>query len=152
MSRHTNHEIGGEEITNVHNPLVTTLTHTGRNNSLSGFTILEIIISIVIVAISITAFIQLLGNSTRFRVKLNDYDIRYNVAITKADQAFLGLLDGSNPQVSDDKIIWQGTTEDSGIDWYVEEVIDEDSEENNRSVYFYTVSVGGIEISSVSLR
>ncbi len=116
-----------------------------------GFTILEVIIALAIVAISLTAFIKLLGNSTMLRTKVNEYDDRYDVAITKAEQAFLGLLDSNNDQ-SGDKKKWQGTTADSGINWIIEKGKDDDSEENNEDIYFYTVFVDGIEVSSVGKR
>lgn len=116
-----------------------------------GFTILEVIIALAIVAISLTAFIKLLGNSTMLRTKVNDYDDRYDVAIIKTEQAFLGLLDLNNDQ-GDDKKKWQGTTADSGINWIIEKGKDDDSEENNENVYFYTVFVDGIEVSSVGKK
>ncbi len=68
------------------------------NKDNKGFTILETIVSLVIVSIAITVFIQLLGNSTMIRTKVNDYDERIDVAITKAEQTFLGLLKTTNAQ------------------------------------------------------
>lgn len=121
------------------------------NKNNKGFTILEIIVSLVIVAISITIFVQLLGNSTMIRTKINDYDERIDVAITKTEQAFLGLLNTNNAQ-SNDKNSWQGTDEERGIDWYIKEERDADTKGNNKNVYFYTVTVDGIEISSVSIK
>lgn len=121
------------------------------NKNNKGFTILEIIVSLVIVAISITIFVQLLGNSTMIRTKVNDYDERIDIAITKTEQAFLGLLNTNNAQ-SKDKNSWQGTDEERGIDWHIEEEKDADIKGNNKNVYFYTVEVDGIEISSVSIK
>ncbi|MFQ5964106.1 MAG: prepilin-type N-terminal cleavage/methylation domain-containing protein [Candidatus Scalinduaceae bacterium] len=116
-----------------------------------GFTILEIIIALAITAISITAFIQLLGNSTMLRSKVNDYDERLDVAITKAEQTFLGLIGDINTQ-SGEKNYWQGRTLDNGVNWRVEEEKDKSAEGNNENVYFYTVFVDGIDISSVSIK
>ena len=121
------------------------------NKNNKGFTILEIIVSLVILAISITIFVQLLGNSTMIRTKVNDYDERIDVAITKTEQAFLGLLNTNNTQ-SKDKNSWQGTDEERGIDWHIVEEKDADIKGNNKNVYFYTVAVDGIEISSVSIK
>ena len=121
------------------------------NKNNKGFTILEIIVSLVIVAISITIFVQLLGNSTMIRTKVNDYDERIDIAITKTEQAFLGLLNTNNAQ-SKDKNSWQGTDEERGIDWHIVEEKDADIKGNNKNVYFYTVEVDGIEISSVSIK
>jgi prepilin-type N-terminal cleavage/methylation domain-containing protein len=123
----------------------------GINKDNKGFTILETIVSLVIVSISITLFIQLLGNSAMIRTKVNDYDERIDVAITKTEQAFLGLLKTTNAQ-SNNKNNWQGTDEERGIDWYIEEEKDPDIKGNNKNVYFYTVAVDGIEISSVSIK
>ena len=123
----------------------------GINKDNKGFTILETIVSLVIVSIAITVFIQLLGNSTMIRTKVNEYDERIDVAITKAEQTFLGLLNTNNAQ-SKDKNSWQGTDEERGIDWYIEEEKDSDIKGNNKNVYFYTVAVDGIEISSVSIK
>lgn len=122
-----------------------------RNSSPKGFTILEVIISLVIVGLSITVFIKLLGTSTMFRSKINDYDERYAVAITKAEQTFLGLSGGGNVQ-SGDKLIRQGTVEGKDISWQIVEEKDEELEGNNKDLYFFTVTVDGIEISSVALK
>lgn len=120
-----------------------------KNNK--GFTILEVIISLVIVAISITAFIKLLGNSTMLRSKINEYDKRYFVAIAKTEETFLGLQ-GGNDARSGDTLIRQGTTENEGISWQIVEEKDDISGGKNKDAYFYTVSVDGIEISSVALK
>ncbi len=134
-------------------------SHSSKNTHSRGFTILEVIVSLVIVGISITAFIRLLGNSTMFRSKLNEHDERHLIAITKAEETFLGLLDGADAR-SGDKSVIQGTMESSNIDWHVEKVMDEtpedemgnNSEEGGKAAYFYTVTVDGIEISSVTLK
>ncbi len=86
-----------------------------------------------------------------FRSKLNEYNEGYYVAITKAEQAFLGLLDDSNAQ-SGGKLIRQGMIEGKDINWQIEEEKDEESEGNNKDAYFYNVFVEGIEISSVALK
>lgn len=113
-----------------------------------GFTILEVIISLVIVAISITVFINLLGNSTMLRSKVNEYDERYFAAIEKTEQAFLGLLNDSKIQ-NNDKTVLQGTIEGKDFNWHIEEIKDDYFKESNEDVYIYTVYVDGIEISSV---
>lgn len=113
-----------------------------------GFTILEVIISLVIVAISITVFINLLGNSTMLRSKVNEYDERYFAAIEKTEQAFLGLLNDSKIQ-NNDKTVLQGTIEGKDFNWQIEEIKDDYFKESNEDVYIYTVYVDGIEISSV---
>ncbi len=122
-----------------------------KENSRKGFTILEIIIALIIVSVAITAFIKLLGNSTLLRSKLHDHDERFDVAITKTEQAFLGLLDSGSAK-GGDKNTWQGITLDKGIEWRVEEEKDDSTEGGNKDVYFYTVFVDGIELSSVVLR
>ncbi|GJQ57745.1 MAG: type II secretion system protein [Candidatus Scalindua sp. AMX11] len=121
-----------------------------------GFTILEVIVSLMIVAISLTAFMQLLGNSTHLRVKLKDHHERLNVAVTKAEEAFLGLLDGDGIK-GGDKNSWQGTIRDTGITWRVEEEREEkeDSVEGGgggKDVFFYTVLVDGVELSSIRIE
>jgi prepilin-type N-terminal cleavage/methylation domain-containing protein len=120
-------------------------------NNNKGFTVLEIIVSLVIVTVAITVFIKLLGNSTMIRIKVNDYDERVDVAIMKAEQTFLGLLNTNNTQ-GKDKNNWQGTEVERGINWSVEEEKDADTKGNEKNVYFYTVAVNGIEISSVSIK
>jgi type II secretory pathway pseudopilin PulG len=121
------------------------------NKNSRGFTILEIIISLVIVTVSITVFIKLLGNSTMIRTKVNDYDERVDVAITKTEQAFLGLLN-SNTAQGKDKNNWQGTDAERGINWRIEEEKDNDIDVIDKNLYFYTVTVEGVEISSVSIK
>lgn len=122
------------------------------NKDIKGFTILEIIIALVIVSVSITVFIKLLGNSTMIRTKVNDYDKRIDVAITKTEQAFLGLLNFNIPQSSKDKNSLQGTDAETGINWHIEEEKDTDTDIGDKNLYFYTVDVDGIEISSVSIK
>ncbi len=116
----------------------------------SGFTILEVIIALVIVGVSITAFVRLLGNSSMLRAKVNDYDERLNVAILKTEQTFLGLLDEGFAQ--DDKKVLQGKVEGKDINWRIEDIKDDSREKDEIDARFYTVSVDGIEISSVDIR
>lgn len=135
--------------------------HVACRDTQTGFTILEVIVSLIIVGVSLTTFIKLLGNSTLLRVKINDHHERLNVAVTKAEEAFLGLLDGSGVKgVNKNK--WQGTIQDSGIRWSVEEEKDEGEEEKDekgdssasgaREIFFYTVFVEGVELSSVRIQ
>ncbi len=116
-----------------------------------GFTILEVIISLVIVGISITMFVRLLGNSSMLRAKVNDYDDRLDVAISKTEQKFLGLLDNNSTQGDNERVL-KGKTEDKGINWRIKEEKDGSFSKHDKDVYIYTVSVDGIDISSVALK
>ncbi len=116
-----------------------------------GFTIIEVIIALVIVGTSMTMFIRLLGNSSMLRAKVNDYDERLDISILKAEQTFLGLLDGSFTQ-GDGKRILQGKLKDKDINWRIEDVKDDGFGGHDGDVHTYTVSVDGIDISSVGLR
>ncbi len=118
----------------------------------SGFTILEVIVALVIVGVSVTMFISLLGHSSKLRSKVNDYDKRLNVAITMVEHGFLGLVEGTETVLDDDKKVHQGKTSGTDINWRLEEESFEDFGEYDRDVFLYTVSVDGIEISSVGFR
>ncbi len=107
-----------------------------------GFTILEVIISLVIVSISMVMFVKLLGNSSMLRAKVNDYDERLDIAVSKTEQTFLGLLDNNSTQGGSDK----------GINWRIEEEKDDSFSKHDKDVYIYTVSVDGIDISSVGIK
>lgn len=117
----------------------------------SGFTILEIIVALVIVGISVTTFVRLLGNSSMLRAKVNDYDERLDVAILKAEQTFLGAIEGF-PAQGDDKKVLKGKIADRDINWRIEGENDDSFSAHERGVYLYTVSVDGVDISSVGLR
>ncbi len=117
-----------------------------------GFTILEVIVALVIVGISVTMFIGLLGHSSKLRSKVNDYDQRLNIAITMAEQGFLGLIEGSVTVLDDDKKVLQGKTSGTDINWRIEDKSFDDFKEYDRDVFLYTVSVEGIDISSVGFR
>ena len=117
----------------------------------NGFTILEVIVALVIVGVSITAFVRLLGNSSMLRVKVNDYDERLDVAILKAEQTFLGVIEDFSAQDNDKKVL-RGKIADRDINWRIEGENDDSFSEHERGVYLYTVSVDGIDISSVGLR
>ena len=58
-----------------------------------GFTIIEVIVALVIVGVSITMFVRLLGSSTMLRGKINDYDERLEIAVVKVEESFLGLIE-----------------------------------------------------------
>jgi len=120
-----------------------------QNNS--GFTILEVIIALVIVSISMVMFVKLLGNSSMLRAKVNDYDDRLDVAITKTEQTFLGLLDNNSTQGDNERVL-RGKTSDKGINWRIEEEKDDSFSKHDKDVYIYTVSVDGIDISSVGIK
>ena len=116
----------------------------------NGFTILEVMVALVIVGISITVFIRILGNSSMLRAKVNDYDERLDVAILKTEQIFLGLLEEGFAQ--DGEEILQGKIAGKGINWRIEGKNDDSLRAHERGVYLYTVTVDGIDISSVGLR
>ncbi len=117
----------------------------------SGFTILEIIVALVIVGISITVFVRLLGNSSMLRAKVNDYDERLDVAILKTEQTFLGVIEDFSAQDNDKKVL-SGKIADRDINWRIEGENDDSFSKHERGVYLYTVTVDGIDISSVGLR
>ncbi len=116
-----------------------------------GFTIIEVIVALVIVGVSITMFVRLLGNSAMLRGKINDYDERMEIAVTKAEHSFLGLTE-AGLNLDNDKNIIQGTIESRGINWRLEDESIDGFSGYERDVYFYTVSVEGVDISSVGLR
>ncbi len=116
-----------------------------------GFTILEVIIALVIVSISVVMIVKLLGNSSMLRAKVNDHDERLDIAITKTEQAFLGLLDNNSTQGDNERVL-MGKTSDKGINWRIEEGKDDSFSKHNKVVYIYTVSVEGIDISSVGIK
>jgi prepilin-type N-terminal cleavage/methylation domain-containing protein len=116
-----------------------------------GFTIIEVIVALVIVGVSITMFVRLLGNSAMLRGKLNDYDERMEIAVVKAEQSFLGLIEAGF-DLDNDKNIIRGKIEGRDINWRIEDESIDGFSGYERDVYFYTVSVEGIDISSVGLR
>ncbi len=116
-----------------------------------GFTIIEVIVALVIVGVSITMFVRLLGSSAMLRGKINDYDERLEVAVAKAEQSFLGLIEAGF-DLDNDKNIIQGKIEGRDINWRLEDESVDGFSGYERDVYFYTVSVEGVDISSVGLR
>lgn len=116
-----------------------------------GFTIIEVIVALVIVGVTITMFVRLLGNSAMLRGKLNDYDERLEIAVVKAEQSFLGLIEAGF-DLDNDKNIIQGKIEGRDINWRIEDESVDGFSGYEREVYFYTVSVEGVDISSVGLR
>ncbi len=117
----------------------------------NGFTILEVIVALVIVGISVTTFVRLLGNSSMLRAKVNDYDERLDVAILKAEQTFLGVIKDFSAQDNDKKVL-KGKIADRDINWRIEGKNDDSFSAHERGVYLYTVTVDGVDISSVGLR
>ncbi len=117
----------------------------------SGFTILEVIVALVIVGVSVTAFVRLLGNSSMLRAKVNDYDERLDVAILKTEQTFLGIIEDFSAQ-DNGKNVLRGKIADRDINWRIEGENDDSFSAHERGVYLYTVAVDGIDISSVGLR
>ena len=116
-----------------------------------GFTIIEVIVALVIVGVSITMFIRLLGNSAMLRGKINNYDERLEIAVVKAEQSFLGLIEAGF-DLDNDKNIIQGKIEGRDINWRIEDESIDGFSGFERDVYFYTVSVEGVNISSIGLR
>ena len=72
-----------------------------------GFTIIEVIVALVIVGVTITMFVRLLGNSAMLRGKVNDYDERLEIAVVTAEQSFLGMIE-TGFALDDDKTIFKG--------------------------------------------
>ncbi len=116
-----------------------------------GFTIIEVIVALVIVGVSITMFVRLLGNSAMLRGKINAYDERLEIAVTKAEQSFLGLIEAGF-DLDNNKNIIQGKVEGRDINWRIEDESIDGFSGFERDVYLYTVSVEGVYISSVGLR
>ncbi len=123
-------------------------THKQNNR---GFTIIEVIVALVIVGVSITIFVRLLGNSAMLRGKMNNYDERMEIAVTKTEQSFLGLIK-TGFDLSNDKNIVHGKIEGRDISWRLEDKSVDGFSGYDRDVFFYTVSVDGVNISSVGLR
>ncbi len=117
-----------------------------------GFTILEVIVALVIVGVSITMFIGLLGHSSKLRSKVNDYDERLKIAVTKAEHSFLGMVEAPTAVTDNKKNVLNGTVESSGINWRIEDENMDGFSGYEKDVFSYTVSVEGIEISSVGFR
>ncbi len=122
----------------------------GKQNN-RGFTIIEVIVALIIVGISITMFVRLLGNSAMLRGKINDYDERMEIAVEKAEQSFLGLIE-AGLDLDNDKNIIKGKIEERDINWRLEVESIDGFSGYERDVYFYTVSVEGVDISSVGFR
>jgi prepilin-type N-terminal cleavage/methylation domain len=116
-----------------------------------GFTIIEVIVALVIVGVTITMFVRLLGNSAMLRGKINNYDERLEIAVTKSEQSFLGLIE-TGFDLDNNKNIVQGTIEGRDINWRIEDESVDGFSGYGRDVYVYTVSVDGVDISSVGLR
>ena len=116
-----------------------------------GFTIIEVIVALVIVGVSITMFVRLLGSSAMLRGKLNEYDARLEVAVAKAELSFLGLVETGSDLDNNKKII-QSKIEGRDINWRLEDESIEDFSGYERDVYLYTVSVEGVDITSVGFR
>ncbi len=116
-----------------------------------GFTLLEVIVALIIVGVSITVFVRLLGNTSMLRAKVNDYDERLDVAILKTEQTFLGVIEDFSAKDNDKKVL-SGKIAGRDINWRIEGENDDILGAHERGVYLYTVTVDGIDISSVGLR
>jgi prepilin-type N-terminal cleavage/methylation domain-containing protein len=131
---------------------------SGSNNNMitqkqnnRGFTIIEVIVALVIVGVSITMFVRLLGSSAMLRGKINEYDARLEVAVAKAELSFLGLVE-TGFDLDNNKNIIEGKIEGKDINWRLEEESIDGFSGYERDVYLYTVSVEGVDISSIGLR
>jgi prepilin-type N-terminal cleavage/methylation domain-containing protein len=116
-----------------------------------GFTIIEVIVALVIVGVTITMFVRLLGSSAMLRGKMNNYDERLEIAVTKSEQSFLGLIEAGFDLSNDNNVI-EGKIEGRDINWRLEDKSVDGFSGYDRDVYFYTVSVDGVDISSVGFR
>ncbi len=116
-----------------------------------GLTNIEVIVALVIVGAAITMFVRLLGSSAMLRGKMNNYDERLEIAVTKTEQSFLGLIE-TGYNLDNSKNIIKGKIEGRDINWRLEDETVDGFSGFDRDVYFYTVSVDGVDISSVGLR
>lgn len=110
-----------------------------------GFTIIEVIVALVIVGVTITMFVRLLGSSAMLRGKMNNYDERLEIAVTKSEQSFLGLIEAGF-DLSNDKNVIKGKVEGRDINWRLEDEKVDGLSGYDRDVHFYTVSVDGVNI------
>ncbi len=122
-----------------------------QKQNVRGFTIIEVIVALVIVGISVSIFVRLLGSSAMLRGKMNNYDERLEIAVTKTEQTFLGLI-GPSFDLDNNKNIVQGKINGRDISWRVEDESVDGLSGYDRDVYLYKVSVDGVDISSVGLR
>ncbi len=122
-----------------------------QKHNIRGFTIIEVIVALVIVGISVSIFVRLLGSSAMLRGKMNNYDERLEIAVTKTEQTFLGLI-GPSFDLDNNKNIVQGKINGRDISWRVEDESVDGFSGYDRDVYLYKVSVDGVDISSVGLR
>lgn len=89
-------------------------------NSLTGFTILEVMVALAIMAISLSIFFSLVGNSSKLRGRIDEHIRLVLLARTKTEEAFLGIL-GKSYTNMDEKKFFEGKTK-NGIPWKVIEV------------------------------
>ena len=133
---------------------------------LEGFTILEVMVALVIMGISIGVFFSLIGNSARLRGKINEHSKVLFLAGTKAEEAFLGLLE-KDYTGSKEKRTAGGTTKE-GIPWKVCEVKSPELEKSKvfpitehktedtglflpQGIKLLTIQVEGIIIDTISI-
>ena len=74
------------------------------------------------------------------RAKVNEYDERLDIVISKTEQKFLGLLDNNSTQGDNERAL-SGKTSDKGINWRMEEEKDDSVSKQDKNVYIYTVSL-----------
>ncbi|MBI5306921.1 MAG: type II secretion system protein [Planctomycetes bacterium] len=140
----------------------------GKGNSwfLKGFTILEVMVALVIMGISIGVFFSLIGNSARLRGKINDHSKLLFLAGTKAEEAFLGLLEKNYTGAKENRTA--GGTTKEGIPWKVCEVKSPEPEKGKafpitvsktedtalflpHGIKLLTIQVEGIIIDTISI-
>lgn len=85
-----------------------------------GFTLLEVMVAMAIIGVSIGIFFSMVGNSSRIRGKIDDHTNSLLLARTKAEESFLGILDGIYTRL-DEKTIYEGVTE-KGVKWKIMEI------------------------------
>lgn len=91
-----------------------------RQELLTGFTVLEVMVALAIMAVSLSIFFSLVGNSSKLRGRIDDHIKLVLLARTKTEEAFLGILEKA-PINLDEKKIFEGKTK-NGIQWKVVEV------------------------------
>lgn len=128
-----------------------------------GFTLIEVMVALAIVAVSLAVFIGILGDSLRIRGKLDDHARLINTARVKAEELELGLIQGAAEGKTEDGIQWETSPvevalrQKAGDEGEAREDIG--SERHSLEEYgpsmnigFYKVVVGGVEIISSTKR
>lgn len=128
-----------------------------------GFTLIEVMVALAIVAVSLAVFIGIIGDSLRMRGKLDDHARLINTARVKAEELELGLTQDVTEGETEDGIRWETSPVEVALRLKMgdedEERKDIGSERRSLEEYgasmnidFYKVVVGGVEIVSSSKR